>query len=309
MKSKQTGRESNINYRFIDPGSVSVQDLHKFLLSGVAPRPIGFVSTMNSNGDVNLSPFSYFNVFGANPPLLIFSPARRVRDNTIKHTLRNVKAHPEVVVNMVDFRMVEQMSLASTEYDDGVNEFVKSGLTQLPSSQIQVPRVAESPVAFECRVEQVIETGEEGGAGNLVICRVVGIHLKESVLGDDGMIDPLKLDLVARMGGNWYVRTGPENMFEIPKPLTTKGIGVDALPSNARHSEILTGNDLGRLGNAERIPSAKEIEKAAIQLNEIRAKFENNSEKLILIHQEVHKLLQKGETQDALSLVWLGKSL
>ncbi|WP_027002656.1 flavin reductase family protein [Hugenholtzia roseola] len=237
------------------PENLPVPVLHGHLLSAIAPRPIAFASTVDKQGNVNLSPFSFFNVFGANPPLLIFSPARRVRDNTLKHTLENVKEVPEVVINVVNYAIVEQMSLASTEYEKGVNEFVKAGFTPLASEAVRPPRVKESPVQLECKVEQIIETGTEGGAGNLIICRVVRLHIAPEVLNEAGRIDPHKIDLVARMGGDFYCRASGAALFEVEKPLAKKGIGIDALPLEIRQSSVLTGNSLAKLANIETLPA------------------------------------------------------
>lgn len=259
----------------IDPTAIPTPQLHGYLLGAVAPRPICFASTINSDGQVNLSPFSFFNVFSANPPVMIFSPARRVRDNTTKHTLENVQDVAEVVINMVSYSMVQQMSLSSTEYPSGVNEFEKAGFTQLPSQLVKPPRVAEAAVQFECRVNQVIPLGEEGGAGNLVIAQVVRLHLDQSILDDQGKIDPVKLDPVSRLGGNWYGRS-KLGLFEVPKPLRTLGIGVDQLPDSVKNSSILTGNDLGRLGNVEALPAITlesiEIDLDKMSLEEVQKK-------------------------------------
>lgn len=238
----------------IDPKEIPSTKLHAYLLGAVTPRPIAFASTVDKDGNVNLSPFSFFNCFGSNPPLLIFSPARRGRDNTTKHTYDNVLEVQEVVINVVNYSMVQQASLASTEYPKGINEFVKAGFTEVPSTFIKPPRVAESPIAMECKVLQVVPTGKEGGAGNLVICEVVLMHIKEEVLDVDGKIDPFKLDAVARLGGDWYCRVQGDAIFSVPKPLNTQGIGVDNIPPEIRFSKILTGNDLGLLGNIERLP-------------------------------------------------------
>lgn len=242
----------------INPQEVSTAQLHGIMLGAVQPRPIAFASTVDANGAVNLSPYSFFNVFSANPPVMIFSPARRVRNNTIKHTLINARETKEVVINVVNYDIVQQMSLSSTEYDAGVDEFVKSGLTPVDSVKIKPPRVAESPVQFECKVKEIVELGQEGGAGNLIICEVVMVHVNDDVLDTNGKIDPIKIDTVARMGGNWYCRS-KDAMFEVPKPLATLGVGVDALPDHARNSDILTGNDLGKLGNVEAVPSRDEV--------------------------------------------------
>lgn len=243
----------------IDPKDISTAKLHGYLLSSIAPRPIAFASTIDKDGNPNLSPFSFFNVFSANPPILIFSPARRVRDNTTKHTLENVLEVNEVVVNVVNYAIVQQMSLASTEYPKGVNEFEKSGFTMLPSDKIKPFRVAEAPVQFECKVNDVIRLGNEGGAGNLILCEVVKMHIHEVVLDENNMIDQRKLDLVARAGGSYYSRAKTD-FFEIPKPLSTLGIGVDQIPQEIRNSTILTGNNLGMLGNVEMIPNQQDVD-------------------------------------------------
>lgn len=244
----------------IEPKDVSVGKLHQYLLGAIGPRPIAFASTLDEQGRPNLSPFSFFNVFGSNPPVLIFSPARRGRDNTTKHTFENAKKVDEVVINIVNYDIVQQMSLSSTEYGEGVNEFEKAGLSMLKSDLVKPFRVEESPVQFECKIKDVVETGSEGGAGNLVICHVVKMHIKEEILDEDGYIDQYKIDQVARMGGNWYSRAR-DGMFEVPKPLSTLGIGVDAIPEEIKNSKILTGNDLGILGNVEALPENGEIEK------------------------------------------------
>lgn len=237
----------------IDPREIPTPKLHGYLLGAVSPRPICFASTVDKEGLVNLSPYSFFNVFSANPPVMIFSPARRVRDNTTKHTLENVHQTREVVINIVSYDMVQQMSLSSTEYPKEVNEFVKAGFTEIASEVVKPPRVKESPVQFECKVKEIVALGNEGGAGNLVICEVVKLHLNENILDENGRIDPLKIDTVARMGGNWYSRA-KSGLFEVEKPLTTLGIGVDALPEGIRFSKVLSGNDLGMLANVEQLP-------------------------------------------------------
>jgi flavin reductase (DIM6/NTAB) family NADH-FMN oxidoreductase RutF len=238
----------------VNPKEIPSSQLHGYLLGSVTPRPIAFASTIDKDGNVNLSPFSFFNCFGYNPPLLIFSPARRGRDNTTKHTYENVLEVQEVVINIVSYSMVQQMSLASTEYPKGINEFKKAGFTEVASTHIKPPRVAEAPVAMECNVLQIVPTGTEGGAGNLVICEVILMHIKEEVLDAQGKIDPFKLDAVARLGGDWYCRVQGDAIFKVPKPLDRLGIGVDSIPASIRYSKILTGNDLGLLGNIERLP-------------------------------------------------------
>lgn len=289
----------------IDPNSISTTELHQILLTAVAPRPIALASTVDKNGNVNLSPFSFFNVFSANPPILIFSPARRAKDNTTKHTYENIKEVKEVVVNIVNFAIVEQMSLSSTEYEKGVNEFIKSGFTPIASDKIKPPRVAEAPVSFECIVDNVIELGTEGGAGNLIISRVVNIHIRNEYKGIDGKLDTEKLDLVARMGGNWYTRASKDSLFEIPKPIYSKGIGVDGLPMHARNSSVLTGNDLGRLGNMAEKPSFESIEKCK-KTEEVddALKTPNLEDKYKKIHLIVKKHLDGSDIEKALSILF-----
>ena len=284
----------------ITPQEVSTAKLHGYLLSAVSPRPIAFASTVDEDGNVNLSPFSFFNVFSANPPILVFSPARRVRDNTTKHTLENVLKTKEVVINIVNHAMVQQMSLSSTEYPDGVNEFVKAGFTEVASDLVTPPRVGEAPVQFECKVIDVIALGTEGGAGNLIIAEVVKLHIKESILDDEGKIDAVKIDTVARMGGNWYNRA-KEGMFEVLKPIRTMGIGVDALPASIRNSTVLTGNDLGILGNSEKIPTEEEVRefvKMGIEkCPHINVANKENTQK------QAQDMLQKGIVFDAFRLL------
>jgi flavin reductase (DIM6/NTAB) family NADH-FMN oxidoreductase RutF len=242
----------------IDPKEIPTAKLHGYLQSAVGPRPIAFASTLDRNGVPNLSPFSFFNVFSANPPILIFSPSRRVRDNTIKHTLINAELNREVVINVVNYAIVQQASLSSTEYGEAVNEFEKAGLTMLASDIVKPFRVKESPVQFECRVNQIIELGTEGGAGNLILCEVLKMHIDETLLDANGVIDQHKIDLVSRLGGNWYSRSNM-GLFEVEKPLTTLGIGVDAIPEFVKGSGIFDGNDLGKLGNVETLPTDEEI--------------------------------------------------
>lgn len=291
-----------------DANSISTARLHAYMLAAVAPRPIAFASTVDRAGNVNLSPFSFFNCFGSNPPIMIFSPARRVRDNTIKHTLENVREVPEVVINIVNYPIVEQMSLASTEYEKGINEFTKAGLTEVASEKIRPPRVGEAPVAFECLVDQVIETGTEGGAGNLIIARVIYVHIREEYLDENNNLDTTKLDLVGRMGESWYTRASGDSLFEIPKPLTTKGIGIDQLPWSIKNSEILTGNNLGRLGNVENLPAEEEI-LLWKKNEEVAAILDNNKadkkEFEIALHSLAKKQLEEGDTMGALKTLLL----
>jgi len=243
----------------INPKNSSTKEVHHALLGGIAPRPIAFASTIDKEGKPNLSPFSFFNAFGANPPILIFSPARSGRDNVNKHTLLNIKEVPEVVINMVSYDMAQQMSLASSNYAKGVNEFEKAGFTMLESETIQPFRVKESPIQYECKVQQVIETGTEGGAGNLVICEVSRIHIDEDVLDYEGQIDPNLADLVGRMGGNNYVRTIGDALFEIPKPVSSIGIGFDQLPDFIRDAKEWDSSEKAQLAGVERLPNANDL--------------------------------------------------
>jgi flavin reductase (DIM6/NTAB) family NADH-FMN oxidoreductase RutF len=236
------------------PSELKTSQFHQYLLGAISPRPICFASTIDRDGQANLSPFSFFNVFGSKPPILIFSPARRVRDNTIKHTLENCIETKEVVINMVNYAIVQQMSLSSCDYPKGVSEFEKSGLTPIASEFVKPFRVKESPVQFECKVLEVKETGSEGGAGNLIICEVLMMHINDDVLNEHQQIDPHKIDLVARMGGDYYCRASGNAIFEVAKPNLNLGIGIDALPPHIKHSNLLTGNDLGQLANSTSIP-------------------------------------------------------
>ncbi len=264
----------------INPKEISTARLHAYLLGSVAPRPIAFASTIDEQGNMNLSPFSFFNVFGSNPPTLIFSPARRVRDNTIKHTLENALATKEVVINVVSFDMVQQMSLSSVEFPKGVNEFIKSGFTPISSEKVKPFRVKESPVQYECVVKQVLPIGTEGGAGNLIICEVVMFHINENILNEAGHIDPHKIDLVARMGNDFYCRASGAAVFEVAKPNTKPAIGYDAIPEYIRNSEILSANNLGQLGNIENLPDAAAIEEMKTNevVNDILVRMQNDRE-------------------------------
>jgi len=238
----------------IDISSLPVMEKQQWLQHAIAPRPICFASTIDKNGHVNLSPFSFFNLFSSNPPIVIFSPARRGRDNTTKHTLENVLEVPECVINIVDYAMVQQMSLSSCEFPKEVNEFVKAGFTEQLSTRVQPPMVKEAKIKLECKVNEVKSLGENGGAGQLVIAEVLCMHVDESILGEDGKIDQQKLELVARLGGDWYCKVDPTNLFKVPKPNTKLGIGIDQLPESIRSSQVLTGNHLGMLGNVHEMP-------------------------------------------------------
>jgi flavin reductase (DIM6/NTAB) family NADH-FMN oxidoreductase RutF len=276
----------------IDPKSIDTVKLQGYLQSSVGPRPIAFASTVGKTGIPNLSPFSFFNVFSANPPILIFSPARRVRDNTVKHTLINAEASGEVVINVVNYDMVQQTSLSSTEYAEGVDEFIKAGFTPVPSEVVKPFRVKESPVQFECKVTQIIPLGTEGGAGNLILCEVVRIHISEAVLNENGAIDQHKIDLVSRLGANWYSRSN-QGLFEVPKPLTTLGVGVDAIPDFIKNSPVFDGNDLGMLGNIEALPTTKEVSIFVSQNFSIKAVL--SSDDLEKQHLEAKKYLLEND--------------
>ena len=243
----------------IDPKELTVQRLHQLLLGAIGPRPIAFASTLDAQGNANLAPFSFFNVFSANPPILVFSPARSGRTGQSKDTYNNAKTIPEVVINVVNYNMVHQMSLASSPYAPGVDEFVKAGFTALASHKVAPFRVAEAPVQFECKVQQIIELGQEGGAGNLIICEVLQMHIHESLLNEHGLIDQHKIDLVARMGADWYCRANPASMFEIKKPISTCGVGYDALPPDIKNSHVLSANDLGQLAGIEELPNETDV--------------------------------------------------
>lgn len=282
----------------INPTTISQPVLHNILLTAVAPRPIAFASTIDRAGNVNLSPFSFFNVFSSNPPVMIFSPARSGRDLSLKHTYLNIKEVPEVTINIVNYPMVEQMSLASTAYPKGVNEFVKAGFTEAKSSKIHPPRVAEAPVSFECLVDQVIELGQGGGAGNLIISRVVMIHVREDFLDEAGNLSTEKLDLVGRMGGPWYTRSSGDSLFKIPKPIFTKGIGIDQLPKHIRESNVLTGNNLGRLGNVEKLPTAAAV-LARKNTPEVAAILNNEG----ALHELAKQVLEAGDVEKALEIL------
>lgn len=280
----------------IIPSNTPIQQLHAYLLGAVGPRPIAFASTIDEEGRPNLSPFSFFNVFSARPPILIFSPARKVRDNTTKHTLENVQKVREVVINVVNFDIVQQMSLSSTEYAEGDNEFIKAGLTMLKSDLVKPFRVAESPVQFECKVTKVEPLGKEGGAGNLIFSEVAKIHIDKTILSEDGNIDQYKIDQVARMGGNWYSRAN-QGLFEVPKPLSSLGIGVDSIPREIRSSTVLTGNDLGMLGNIDNLPAQSEIDRF-INSHEDLIDLINSKDK-IKVHQKAKEYLTNKEVLSA----------
>lgn len=285
----------------LDPKELPIPRVHQLLLGAIGPRPIAFASTVDSEGNHNLSPFSFFNVFSANPPVLIFSPARNGRTNTTKDTYNNVKQVPEVVINVVNYDIVQQASLSSSPYKPDEDEFVKAGFTALESDLIRPRRVGESPVQLECKVLEVKELGTEGGAGNLVICEVVKMHIAEEIMDENLLIDQHKINLVARMGGNWYCHANEQSMFEVVKPLTTVGIGFDQLPADIRSSVILTGNDLGLLAGVESLPDETSVnEYKLLELSEIFISLENEPEKLELaLHEHAQELLAGNKVHEA----------
>ena len=290
----------------IHPGEIKTAQLHAYLLGAIAPRPICFASTIDSNGVSNLSPFSFFNVFGSKPPILIFSPARRVRDNTLKHTLENVYETKEVVINVVNYNIVQQMNLSSCEYPKGTDEFVKAGFTPVKSELVKPFRVKESPAQLECKVMQVIETGKEGGAANLIICEVVCMHIDDNVLDEQGKIDPHKIDLVARMGADYYCRASGSAVFEVHKPNVALGVGVDALPPAIRNSMILTGNNLGMLGNCTAIPIVSELVQDERLTNILRTHSHDEQTKKLALHMYAKELLDTGDVNKAWQVLQAG---
>lgn len=286
----------------IDPKNIPTGKLHGYLLSAVAPRPIAFASTMDENGNPNLAPFSFFNAFSSNPPTLVFSANRRVKDNTTKDTYANIKATREVVINAVSYKFARKMTLASIEYPADVNEFEKAGLTPVPSEIVKPFRIAESAVQFECKVKDIIELGTGGGAGNLFICEVLLMHVSDDVLDAQGRIDPHKIDLVARMGGPLYCRASGDAVFEINQPTDKLGIGFNHLPGKIKLSKVLSGNDLAELASVEHIPSAAEVrlfsEDAA--LKDIQRRCQNDPESLEWhMHEYAKQLLREGKTAEA----------
>lgn len=287
----------------IDPKEIPVPKLHHYLLGAIGPRPIAFASTIDENGNDNLAPFSFFNVFSANPPIMIFSPARNGRTNTTKDTYNNVKVVPEVVINVVNYAIVHQMSLASSPFAPNISEFEKAGFTPLASETIRPKRVAESPVQFECKVIEVKELGDQGGAGNLIFCEVQKIHIREDVLDADQMIDQHKIDLVSRMGGNWYCRADKNSMFEITKPITTVGIGFDQLPKDILESKVLTGNDLGQLAGIEALPNETDVnEFKLLELSDLFVSLEDDA---VRLEEELHKKAKELLHENKLEEAWM----
>lgn len=292
-----------MRFKTIDASSSTSTEMQGYLHYAIAPRPICFASTIDKNGEVNLSPFSFFNVFSINPPICVFSPASRARDNTTKHTLENVLEIPECVINIVNYDMVQQAYLTSIDYPRGVNEFSKAGFTELASETVKPPRVAESTVQLECVVNDVISLGKNGGAGNLVIAEVKRIHINEDILDANGKIDPHKIDLVARLGGDWYCRVTGDNLFKIAKPIDYAGIGigVDAFPKEIKNSSVLTGNNLGLLGLVKTLPSDAEVEafSKTDEMKELLDATIDSHTRTIRLHLKAKHLLDNGRVMDA----------
>ena len=284
----------------VDPKKITQAQLHQYLLGAIAPRPIAFASTIDAHGRMNLAPYSFFNVFSSNPPIIIFSPARRGRDNTTKHTLENVHEIKECVVNIVNHNIVQQMSLASTEYPRDVSEFIKSGLTPIASERVRPYRVKEAPVQLECRVNEIVPLGHEGGAGNLVIAEVLCIHIHPEILDNDGKIDPFKIDLVARMGGHWYTRA-IAGLFQLPQPTTQIALGFDQLPSDIVNSSILTGNQLAQLAGVTALPDETDVNEYKLTvLAELFIEYDKNYDALeIKLHQQAAELIERKQVIDA----------
>lgn len=298
-------------FRTFDPKNIPTKELHEVLLGCVAPRPIAWASTVDKEGNVNLSPFSFFNIFGSRPPVAIFCPSRRVRDNTTKHTLMNVEETKECVINIANYDIARQMVLSSTEYPEDVNEFEKAGLTMAPSVMVKPPRVFESPAQLECRVKEVIHMGTEGGAGNLILCEVVYIHVNEDVLNEKGVIDPLKIDQVARLGGIWYTRAN-KGLFQIPNPGVKLNIGFDGLPEHILRSKYLTGNELAMLASVEKLPEPEEIEaeKNSTHIKTLEHKCGGDAR---LFDDEIHQLakflLSEDKTDEAWRVLLAGRTV
>lgn len=284
----------------VEPKDISLSKLQNYLQGAVAPRPIAFASTLSKKGKPNLSPFSFFNIFSYNPPIVVFSPVRKTSDNTAKHTLINCEATREVVINIVNYDIVQQMSLSSSNYPEGTNEFLKSGLTQIPSDIVKPYRVAESPVQLECKVTEIIALGKEGGAGNLIICEVVKIHINKDILDENEAIDPHKIDLVSRMNGDWYSRANM-GLFLVEKPNRTLGIGVDMIPDFIKTSPVFNGNDLGKLANINSLPTKEEIDIFVKQNFAVKGVL--SSDDVLTIHQKAKEYLDNSETTSAWKLL------
>ena len=290
----------------LDLKDLKTAERQYYLQHVVAPRPVCFASTIDKAGNINLSPFSFFNLFSSNPPIVIFSPSRRVRDNTTKHTLENVLEVPEVVVNIVTYEMVHQVSLASCEYPKEMNEFEKAGFTAEPATLVKPPMVKESKVKMECKVIEVKPLGTEGGAGNLVICEVMRMHIDDSLLDENKKIDQRKIHHIARLGGDWYCKVNETNLFTVPKPNTELGIGVDALPESIRNSDILSGNDLGHLANVREMPVIEPSFDDTHLKNIIQYYSLNPDDMEKELHAYAKKLLAEGKVREAWQVLLAG---
>lgn len=286
----------------IDPNEIPKPQLYHYLTGAIGPRPIAFASTIDEKGNANLAPFSFFNAFGANPPILVFSPTRSGRTNETKDTYNNVKVIPECVINIVNYSIVQQASICSSPFEPGVDEFLKSGLTPIKSDVVRPFRVKESPVQMECKVNQVIECGDQGIAPNLIICEVVKMHINEDILNKEGMIDQHKIDLVARMDGNWYCRANEASMFEVEKPIARIGIGFDRIPSDILGSKILSGNDLGKLGSIEKLPEETEVnEYKLIELSDV---FVSLISEPLKLEEKLHLLAKEKLVNNEIEEAW-----
>jgi flavin reductase (DIM6/NTAB) family NADH-FMN oxidoreductase RutF len=290
----------------IIPGTIPTRDLHQFLLGAVAPRPIAFASTIDENGIPNLAPFSFFNAYSSNPPILVFSANRRVQNNTTKDTLANVERTGEVVINVVNYAIVHQMAVASVEFPSEINEFQKSGLTPVPSETIRPFRVKESPVQMECKVDRIIPLGDQGGAGYLIVCKVTMMHIADEIIDDKGRIDPHKIDLMGRMGRSFYVRCSGDNVFPIVQEVTKMCIGYDQLPETVRNSTILSGNDIGRLAGMQEAPAEAEV-LAFRQLHTDVDIFVKKQD-FIDLHRYAQQLIQQGDLAGAAKALWAGET-
>jgi flavin reductase (DIM6/NTAB) family NADH-FMN oxidoreductase RutF len=283
----------------VDLNDLKPAEKQYYLQHLIAPRPICFASTIDREGRVNLSPFSFFNLFSTHPPVVIFSPSRRVRDNTTKHSLQNVMEVPEVVINIVSYDMVHQTSLASCEYPKGTDEFIKAGFTKEPATLVRPPMVKESKAKMECKVLEIKPLGQEGGAGNLVICEILRLHVADSLLTEDGKIDQTRLEHVARLGGDWYCKVSKDNLFRLPKPNVHLGIGIDSLPESIRFSKILTGNHLGQLANVHEMPVIEPSFDDAYLKNIVQYFSVNPDEMEKELHHYAVKLLDEGKVAEA----------
>ena len=289
-----------------DPKELQVARVHEILLGTIAPRPIAWASTVDKEGNVNLAPFSFFNVFGSNPPIMVFSPNRRVRDNTSKHTLENIEDTMECVINIVNYELAGQMSLTSTEYTEDVNEFIKAGLTMEPSLKVKAPRIREAPAQYECIVREIFYTGDGGGAANLIICEAIQIHVHDYIFNEHDKIDPMKVDNVARMGGIWYSRA-KEGLFQLSNPAGHTNLGFDGLPHHIRQSNYLTGSELSMLARAVEKPSEEEIElvRNSPGIKDIREKYHDNEDMLrSKFHNLAKDLLKEGKAEEALRVLF-----